>query len=137
MKNKKKWICLGISIFVAYLVIQVAVIHFFTPYIDLNNMIIYMNSNDLDFSSDLQTEEEREILKLRILDDISLENVYTNIRTKKKLTSMAVNRMSYDCDIYVKVIDSETSECIAEYHEAKTVTFYYSDFCWYIESIYE
>ncbi len=130
LKRKTKILIAVLS--VLYILIMGCIAYFIKPFIKSNDLILVANTKDIisvdeDYKDAFISLDD--FKSLQIVEGYDFEEVYIELKTKKKIKILSIDRVSVNCDIKAYVMDDNWDE-IAEYNDEKEIVFKFSNLRW-------
>lgn len=130
----KKLALVVVCVFCVSLVLIVA--YFSVAFIKLNDCIVYVNKNGVQESEESDWISNSQIKQFQIVEDEFIgENFYIQIKTRKKISHLSINKITFRCDVKATVKDWESFDEVKVYNQKQEANFYFEDFKWKVESV--
>lgn len=130
MNILKRSVKLFIAVLSVLLVLLMGCIAYFTiPFVKSNDLILAANKNEITTVTEDAFISLDNFKSLQIVEAEDFEEVYVELKTKKKVKILSVDKVSVYCDIKADVMDDNWDK-IAEYQGEKEILFKFSNFKW-------
>ena len=127
LKRKTKILIAVLS--AIYILIMGCIAYFINPFIKSNDLIKVANTKAIIAVVEDAFISLDDFKSLQIVEGYDFEEVYIELKTKKKIKILSIDRVSVNCDIKAYVMDDNWNE-IAEYNAEKEIVFEFSNLKW-------